>query len=210
MNSITRARDNPFAVQHVSQVRYRLLQGSWDDLLSRLQELNSRAAIVGPEGRGKTTLLEDLAERLSRQGRDTRWLRLNQQRPSLPSRQWRHFFDGLKPTDIIFVDGAEQLGRWAWRRLRRRTQSCAGLVITSHNPGLLPTLIDCQTTLPLLTEIVSQLVPSPSDQLQQTTRRLFNKHNGNLRDTLRELYDLHAGQVNKSSRQNQRFSTRQI
>ena len=35
-----------------------------------------RAAIVGPEGTGKTTLLEDLAARLAAQGRRIRGLRL--------------------------------------------------------------------------------------------------------------------------------------
>ncbi len=62
------ARDNPFAVQRVLTIRYRFLDGSWGDLLERLAALGFRAALVGPHGHGKTTLLEDLGARLDGRG----------------------------------------------------------------------------------------------------------------------------------------------
>jgi len=191
-SNIIRARDNPFAVDRVLQVRYRLLCDSWEELLGKLNQLQFRAAIVGPEGRGKTTLQEDLAKRLLQQGHRVSWLRLNRQHRKLSKTQWQSFFDELTADDLVFLDGAEQLSRWTWRWFRRRMQNYGGLVITSHRAGLLPTLIDCQTTPDLLEDIVTQLVSKPSVQLQETTRLLYSQHHGNLRDALRELYDLYA------------------
>ena len=63
-----RARDNPFAVQRVHAIRYRLAGITWEELLERLAALGFRAALVGPHGHGKTTLLEDLGARLAEEG----------------------------------------------------------------------------------------------------------------------------------------------
>src|SRR6185436_15582003 len=72
-----RAADNPFAVRRVLAIRYRLSGETWEGLLERLAALRYRAAIVGPHGRGKTTLLEDLAPRLEALGFRTRTVTLH-------------------------------------------------------------------------------------------------------------------------------------
>ena len=71
-----RARDNPFRVERVDHVGYRLPGRTCEELLARLAALGYRAAILGEEGRGKTRLLEELAERLPKRGFTPRWLRL--------------------------------------------------------------------------------------------------------------------------------------
>ena len=63
-----RARDNPFRAERLSGINYRLTGASWEDLLTRFQEIGSRAAVVGPEGRGKTTLVEGIGRRLREKG----------------------------------------------------------------------------------------------------------------------------------------------
>jgi hypothetical protein len=86
------------------------------------------------------------------------------------------------------LDGAEQLGRVGWWSFLRKARRARGLVITSHRAGLLPTLVECETSAPLLREIVECLHPGrPAIDL------LFDRHGGNVREALRELYDLHAG-----------------
>ena len=58
------ARDNPFSTARLQHIRYRFQAGSWDGFLEDLKQRRYRGAIVGPEGTGKTTLLEDLEPRL--------------------------------------------------------------------------------------------------------------------------------------------------
>ncbi|MCA9188503.1 MAG: hypothetical protein KDA99_22900, partial [Planctomycetales bacterium] len=69
-------KDNPFRAQRIDSVRYRFLDSDWDFVRLRLHQLAYHAAIVGPEGSGKTTLQLELAEHLRQQGRTICWLRL--------------------------------------------------------------------------------------------------------------------------------------
>jgi hypothetical protein len=189
-----RARDNPFRVDRVLQVRYRFEPGDdWDRLLQRLAAHRWRAAIVGPEGAGKTTLQEDLAGRLAAAGRPIRWLRLNRENRSTASAQVRQALTGCDPQTLLFVDGAEQLGPLRWRRLERRSLGCGGLVITTHRPGRLPTLIECRTAPQTLQWIARQLVPPDQLPPDSILEGLFAEHAGNLRLCLRELYDRWGG-----------------
>jgi hypothetical protein len=184
------ARENPFAVQRVLEIRYRLAGITWDELLNRLAALRFRAALVGPHGHGKTTLLEDLGERLAGRGFRVRSVTLHEGERRLATPQRRELFGGLDPSDILLLDGAEQLGRLSWLEVRTRTRGAGGLVITSHRPGLLPTLHECRTTPELLTGIVRDLLGPEADGPQ--VEELFARHQGNVREALRDLYDRYA------------------
>lgn len=177
-----RARDNPFAVDRVLAVRYRLPAGSWEELLARLAARGHRGAIVGPEGSGKTTLLEDLASRLGPRGFSTHLLRA---RPGVP------FAAPPRPgpADLLLVDGADALPRTAWLALRLSARRAGGLVVTTHRPGLLPTLHQCATSPELLAGIVRDLLGEEDPAVTERFDQLFHRHGGNLRDALRELYD---------------------
>ena len=187
------ARENPFRTSRVLQVRYRPLDGTWDGLMARLAGLDYRAAIVGHEGSGKTTLLEDLAPRLAALGFSVRRAFLNggSRAPEPPLD--RAFFADLGGTDVILIDGADLMGGLAWMRLRRKARKAAGLVITSHRPGRLPTLVRCRTTPELLDDIIGEMLGEETRPAASTARKLFDKHEGNLRDALRDLYDMCAG-----------------
>jgi hypothetical protein len=180
------ARENPFAVPRVLEIRYRLVGISWEELLERLQALRFRAALVGPHGHGKTTLLEDLGARLAGRGFRVRAVTLHEGDRRLAAPQRRELFKDLAPSDLLLLDGAEQLGRLAWLEVRTRARNAGGLVITSHRPGLLPTLHECRTTPELLKEIVSEL----GEEI--AVEELFARHAGNVRGALRELYDAYA------------------
>jgi hypothetical protein len=176
-----RARDNPFASDRVESLRYRLPEGlTWDRLLERLAALRFRAALVGPHGRGKTTLLEELAPRLTARGFRVRTVTLRQDESGI---DWRRL-QGLGADDVLFLDGAELLGRFAWLRVRLRCRRAGGLIVTSHRPGLLPTLLECGTTPELLAELVRELT---GEELE--VAELFARHEGNVRMALWEMYD---------------------
>ena len=187
-----RARDNPFAADRVERIRYRFAGASLDELLTRLEEMNCRGAIVGPEGSGKTTLLEDLHEILERRGRRTRFLFVNDASP-LPEAECRRLLSELTPQELVLLDGADAIRRSSWSLFRRHTvRHAAGLIVTSHRPGLLPTLIECSTTPTLLKEIVTDLTSRTRNVSPILLDDLHRRHRGNLRTCLRELYDLYA------------------
>lgn len=184
-----RAGDNPFTVQKLRKIRYRLSGRTWEELLERLAALEWRAAIVGPHGHGKTTLLEDLKAHLEARGFRVRSVLLHIGDRRLGRERKERLFRDLGPRDILCVDGAEQLGRWSWLALRWRSRAAGGLLITSHRPGLLPTLLDCETTPELLEGIVRDLLgddPGPRPDAET----LLARHGGNVREALWELYDL--------------------
>lgn len=187
-----RARDNPFAAQRVLRLRYRLSGTTWEEILHRLAHLEHRAAVVGPHGRGKTTFLEDLRDRLEARGFHTRTVVLHRGDRRLTPLQEESLFARLSQEDVLLLDGAEQLGRLAWLRVRRRSRGAGGLVVTSHRPGLLPTLLDCRTSPELLDSLVRDLLGPEAETLSPSLEELFARHGGNLRNALRELYDVYS------------------
>jgi hypothetical protein len=186
-----RARNNPFAVQRVLGIRYRLSGTTWEELERRLESLRFRAALVGPHGHGKTTLLEDLGARLASRGFRVRVVTLHAGERRLGPARAAALVRDPGPRDLLLVDGAEQLDHLGWWSLRRRSQAAAGIVVTSHAPGLLPTLHECRTSPDLLAGIMADLCAE--SVREAAADELFARHQGNVRDALRELYDHYAG-----------------
>lgn len=181
-----RARENPFSADRLMQVRFRLGGLTREGLLERFAQLGRRAAIVGPEGSGKTTLLEDLGQELSQRGFRVIHLRATYDEAAVR---------GVSRQDAVLLDGAERLGWLGWMRFRRRMRNAGGLLITSHRPGLLPTLFECTTSTGLLEEIVVELLDSEAESLRRMVPCLYAQNRGNLRAALRQLYDIYAERV---------------
>ncbi|MEX0777553.1 MAG: hypothetical protein WD042_17750 [Phycisphaeraceae bacterium] len=184
-----KARQNPFRVERVLQVRYQPQDDDWVTLLARLRSLHYRAAIVGPQGSGKTTLLDDVQPHLEQAGFDTVWLRLQQQQHRLDPEVLRPALAGATRRTVILFDGADHLHRWHWWRFLRQSRDAGGLIITSHKSGLLPTWLHTRTSPQLLGSILGQLLPAARLPTPATIESLYHRHHGNLRDALRELYD---------------------
>jgi hypothetical protein len=166
---------------------------TWPELMARLDRLGRRAAIVGPEGSGKTTLLEALAPRLAAQGLSPRMLRLDSEQPRFAPGYLDGLFRETTERHVLLLDGAEQMGRLAWGRLERRSRGYGGLVVATHRPGRLPTLVQCSTSPDLLRDIVGELLAGTGHPMPEGLGDLFARHRGNLRDCLRALYDRLAG-----------------
>jgi len=184
-----RARDNPFAVHRVLAVRYRFIDGGWNELFARLDTLGSRGAIVGPEGSGKTTLLEDLERELAGRGRKVSLLSIGADQSRLTPLQTPLLLEPAASKSFLLVDGADALGGRALRSLLRKSRSAAGLVVTSHREGLLPTLWRTRTSPDLLASTVRELTDRAPEAFGWSADSLWERHAGNLRGALRELYD---------------------
>lgn len=169
-------------------MRYQLLGMSWDQLLARCERLQYRAALVGPCGSGKTTLLEDLEPKLRAKGFETVRLRLNRQ--SSAYQRWR--VSNTTSRQFLLFDGAEQLNWVGWQFFKWRTRRAAGLIVTTHKPGRLPTLLNCKTSAGLLSSIMAEVLAHSGIAPPGDAADLFGRHRGNLREALRECYDLMA------------------
>ena len=185
-----RACDNPFRTEPVLRVRYRLSGSTWAELLARCERARYRDALVGPHGTGKTTLLEDLETRLRERGFGTQLIRLDQEQRTFSRNFLDTLFANLTARDILLFDGAEQMGALAWRCFNWRARRAAGLIITTHWAGRLPTLWECSTSPELLNEIAAELCDVDGQGLRASAAALFSKHRGNLREALRECYEM--------------------
>ena len=181
-----RARDNPFNVQCLNGLAYRATDFSLRSLLDRWNRLGRRGLLVGPKGRGKTTLLEQLQSTL---GTKTELLSiLLREGDSNLTEAMRRRLEEISPQTVILVDGLEQLNPWSWWRLRRRIPTGGGILATSHLAGRLPVLRVCETSAVLLKQLVDELAPRLGlDSIKLEV--LFRRHQGNLRTALLELYD---------------------
>jgi len=189
------AHQNPFRTQRVESLDFRFPEGlDWPRFLARVREFNYTAAIVGPDGAGKTTLLEGLGHRLRKQGIRTRPIFVNHDHKRVTPTQWRAGLTDLQRKDIVLFDGADLLNMWTWWQLLRLIrQSDAGLIITAHREGLLPTLIHTGTDFELFRDLLVELLgEEATQQLGDLPRQLFEQHHGNVRDALRDLYDAYA------------------
>ena len=186
-----RARENPFRVEQIHQLTYRPMSMSWEEVMDRLEALSYRAAVVGPEGTGKTTFLEQLIPRLAAQGFEPQYLRV---RPSMCSAVGLpKLFSDLSSNCVLLVDGSELLSGLAWWRFRRLSRKLAGLIVSLHQPGRMPTLFETETSGELFNTLAQDLIGREATQrAAQELDKLFAASDGNVRLAFRKCYDTYA------------------
>ena len=155
--------------------------------MTRLAAQNYCSAIVGPQGSGKTLLLEQMVPKLEALGFEPKLFRISTE---TGMREKEHLPDTLRRVvapGFILLDGAEQLSTRQWLPVRGAASKAAGFLITVHRVSRLPALIECETRPPLLEQLVHELTGSwlPAGEAQL----LLARHHGNIRSVLRELYD---------------------
>ena len=188
------ARHNPFATERLHALGYRdPATGEPVDcaaLLERFDRLGRRCVVVGPEGSGKTALLEALAPHLPARGLEPRWVR---GRPGGRGLDGDLASAAAGSKTVLLVDGADRLPRRRRLEILRAGRRAGGLLATSHRPGVLPTLARCSTSPALLKRLVAELVGSAPERPLPEPGALHERHAGNLRLAFLELYDLYAG-----------------
>mgnify|MGYP002623151730 CR=1 FL=1 len=184
-------KHNPFRAQQLDAIAYRPIGVTWEQIDARLAALRCRAAIRGPHGSGKTTLIDALHHRLAAQG--LRIVRVHLQRDTPPPTrsELAALTATLGPGDVLMYDGADHLPMLRWRQLRRATREIASFIVTTHRRRLLPTLVRTRTTPALLRHLVAELLADRArSDIAARCDTLFTEHRGNLRDALRACYHL--------------------
>ena len=186
---------NPFSTRHVQPGSLEFLFNSGDDaqqLVEGLRRAGWQGQLVGPHGAGKTTLLHCLRPVLRQAGRKLAWVTLRGGQRRLP----QDLLSGWKEWNsqvLVIVDGYEQLGRLSrWRLKRQCRRSGAGLLVTSHTDAGLPLLYKVQPSLPVVRQLVAQLlVDQPGVLTDDEVAAGFEAWKGNVRELLFALYDLY-------------------
>ena len=190
-------KSNPLATRYVLPGRLQWLPpdgDSIDAVFERLDKLRFRAAIVGAHGTGKSTLMTHLMPLIETRSRRVVHLQLRGSWNSCcqlwtMARQW------TSRGNVLVLDGYEQLPWLArgiivfWTRIRG-----VGLLVTSHRPTLLPTLLMTQTDIRVIHQLLDSLLPADTPnrgQLLDNARlqMLLEKHRGNVRELFMQLYD---------------------
>lgn len=133
-----KASENPFRSSEIDRIAYRFSSGSLPQLLRRLVHSDTRLwCLIGPEGTGKTTLLENIAEALPA---DTaiRVRYLNEDSSPGEKRAVLREAKEAGPGTVLLLDGGEVLSRIQWWVLKKSIRkNRLRLVATVHrNPGL--------------------------------------------------------------------------
>lgn len=185
---------NPFATRFVrpGAIAFRFKEGeSAQRLVARLRANGWRGQIVGAHGTGKSTLLAALRPALERAGRSVISFALHDGQRRLPVD--RRMLLSLRETDLLAIDGYEQLSSTARFSLRLICRKCrCGLLVTAHSDVGLPALYATQVDLETAQSVVSALLPAAETTIAQAdVEQALTRHKGNLREALFHLYDLY-------------------
>jgi hypothetical protein len=145
-----------------------------------------RAAIEGPHGHGKTTLLKALAAHMACDDTPVTTLRLRSLADSAPVLA---AILRATPGSVVCIDSWERLGPIAVLARAAAWWSRCSLLVTSHRPTGMPVLWKSDTTPDLLAAIVARL-PDHAGRIDAADiAQAFATQSGNLRESLYDLYD---------------------
>lgn len=185
-----RADENPFRASALARLRYRMSGTAADGVVTRLRAVSWRGCIRGPEGTGKTTLLEDLEARLRDAGLAIRWARLTLESSRAERAAAMADATALRPGECLLFDGGEVLGWWGWHRLIHAARRSGGsLVATTHRRCALPTVFTTRTDEALALALARELAGAHwGPALEAAARTAFRASGGNVREVFRAAY----------------------
>ncbi len=149
-----------------------------EEVASRLKRHGYRGAICGPAGSGKSTMLQALGDELMGHGLSPLPLHIhNDQKPGLPH-AWRRTIPQARHTDVLLLDGYDQLPRWARAWVWSMSLRAGAVVVTSARDVRFKTLARPRPTAALFKQIIDEFSPKASSQIDYES--IFNDCGGDL------------------------------
>lgn len=187
-------RANPFATRFIKPDAAEYLfppEYSAASLLEKLAANQYWGEIIAPHGSGKSTLLATLTKQLQAMGRNVDRYTLTSEKDA-PGWTKKQIQTWSSNTQVI-VDGYEQLSWWNSMRLQRLVkQAQAGLLVTAHQRGSFPLLVDLTPNLSMAQTIVKHLLQDDQRLITSAdVTQAYESNKGNLREMLFRLYDIY-------------------
>ncbi len=185
--------DNPFSIERSAGLEFRFSKGmDWDKLMAKFAEQKYFGSIVGPQGSGKTLLIEQIIPRIEALGFEPKLFRLQTEVGMREKERLPDMLRRVAKPGFILLDGAEQLSTRQWLVVRSAASLAAGFLITVHRTSRLPTLFECETNVTLLEAIVHDL--SGAHLPIGEAEVLLQRHRGDIRSVLGELRERWKGE----------------
>jgi len=194
--------NNPFNTSVIESIPFVFLDktNSLNSILKTFEENNFKGAICGPQGSGKTVLMDEIQLRLKANG----WVvkkNVFYQEDSFvfKTKKILALCKNISKNEAVFIDGAEQLFYPLWMFAKWSiSNSAAAFLITIHKPGRMPVIYQTRTCEKLLEKLLLEYPVEPIiDWNSFDLKQLFYKNNGNIREVFRALYDMTASIADK-------------
>lgn len=193
---------NPFSTRYYrpGTIPYMFASGTENEspakLFDRFLEAGRKGQLVGKEGTGKSTLLRELESVARRLDYEVIHVQLREDSRRMPPGWWRTTGPCPAEERILFLDGAEQLGRLAFLLLRLRCRALGiGLLITTHHPLGLPALrqhaVDEEQAREITRRVLAACPSAPPLVAPEEITVALKRSAGNMREALFVLYDLY-------------------
>ena len=194
-----RASVNPFATRWTKPGQMTFLPNgftSLSELAAQIVKDTPRCEILGEHGVGKSSLLRALQSRLDQQSISNHLAYACGEFPhDGPSLKFATVKLLLRESDVLFVDGFEQLSWWTRRRIIRYSEKYAhSLIITCHQSQGLPCLVHLTATETLVLKLVHSLQQAhQADEVVSVSDvcELYQRFGNNVRELLFTCYDLY-------------------
>ncbi len=198
-----KATANPFETRWTKPGQMAFLPNGFTSisaLAAQIFKENPRCEILGGHGVGKSSLLRALQSHLDQQSISNHLAyacgEFSCDGPLLKFPAVKRL---LRESDLLFIDGFEQLSWWTRRRIIRYAEKHAhALVVTCHQTQHLPCLVHLAATETLVLKLVYSLQQAQQvDEIVSASdvRELYQRFGNNVRELLFACYDLYEQRI---------------
>ena len=173
---------NATPLERAEPLGYIVYECDLQKVASRLQHHGYRGAICGPDGCGKTTMLQALGDELMEHGLSPLPLHLAPDRSQALPMTWRRTIRKARHTDALLLDDYDLLPFWARAWVWAASTRAGAVVVASQREVRFKTLARPKPTAALLQKLVEQTRPAAASPIEYDA--ILAQCEGNLHEAL--------------------------